>query len=532
MKGKSGIILLVVAALIVVGMYFVGNNFDLFAIQQDSCEPIYAYYKSYRCCDEEKVQVNNNFAVTPSGFFQCPSWSRYCNAYTPIGQGGILPILWRWYAGTGNCGSNFFGQFSCSEGYELTSNQWNFMEPGAYCYQNSGSTQTMKYEIWDYKLCDCQLGPCGVPCPAVPGSTNCGFVTGDDIFLENGLVEANGVNIGFGQFSYTVPFNDCYSYYPETNRHDIGNTCEACDNTNDCASKYPDRYTYNGKEFGAVCSGNSVQLYDCLATGASVCTQWNDANENNQHDPGETCEKYGKKTRCDLYLDIPVQCCPGTSSCGPNAFCDSDYVCKQTADCPGGQDFECGQNVQCDFVSTTLKTPWCRPDKSCDFKEQDVECCSDVNCPSGYYCDFPDYTCKVKPTTKQPCPYDCCQGEVAYFDKVCANNGVCCGNNECANAVEECDIQPVETPIQIPEWIWIILAIAFLAVAGYSRSGAIGAALGGVVGAIVGIIIYIILTTWWIQLTLLVAGIAGGIILIYLIMLAIPLIAAVIIAKL
>lgn len=117
-------------------------------------------------------------------------------------------------------------------------------------------------------------------------------------------------------------------------------------------------------------------------------------------------------------------------------------------------------------------------------------------------------------------------------DEICSiafvPTGTCCDDLVCGNPIYgTCG----QEPFKIPNIVWVILATALLAIAGYTRSGGKGAILGGIIGLIVGLIIYIILETWWLQLIGLVAGIAGGIIIIYLLILSLPLIAAILISK-
>jgi hypothetical protein len=95
--------------------------------------------------------------------------------------------------------------------------------------------------------------------------------------------------------------------------------------------------------------------------------------------------------------------------------------------------------VVCDFASKTLKTPYCSLGQ-CDFKEQVVDCCSDVNCADGYFCAA-DYMCYEKPPVKTECPFGCCTNERYYFDKACPSGEICCADHTCR---VDCDDVPIK----------------------------------------------------------------------------------------
>lgn len=389
------------------------------------CQNIYARFPSYRCCGEATTETNDNKNLPAGSYWQCPTTASRCEVKVPqIPYGSSLT---GWYKGSKNCQPDWLGTFWCSDASRMTDNTWLQLAPGDYVLQNSGQPQTFQEKVYGLKLCE---GSFTSACPRVPGSTQCGFTTSDPVFLADGLTDAPG------SFSYTVPQGECYSYFPVINRRVIGDTCETCSSTADCATLYGSTYTYQGVQYGSVCTGNSVQLYDCLSTGSTTCTEWYDSNDNGVQDSGEQCINSVQAPRCDLYLSLPVECCPGTSSCGSQAFCDpSTYKCVSTAQCTKPTD--CGHTVSCDWTTQLLKTPDCVSGQ-CDWDEQAVECCNDYNCPSGEYCDS-DWTCKTKPTVKQPCPYQCCSNEQAYFDKTCqASSPVCCPDHSCATTAQAC----------------------------------------------------------------------------------------------
>jgi len=388
------------------------------------CKNIYGYFPSFRCCDETLL-VDETIHTLYGGlwpfgepaYWHCPDTATYCKVYIDNEFCGTPYNKWDILRANGN-------------------SEWGNCNTWFNLYPNDAirttSTVTIKYKYWGLKLCECSLSPCGEPCPKVFGSTQCGFVTNDDIYDENGLIKIDGIFLPGQGFSYTVPKGGCYTYYPDVNRHIIGDTCEECESTQECLSRYPNYYNYLGKAYGAVCDGSNAQLYDCIANGPDICVDWReDANGNNVE-----CREYTASSRCDKFLAVPIECCPGTSSCGPQGFCNPDtWRCETTAEC--NYDWECGSVVQCDYTTKMLKTPKCQSGQ-CTFLEEPVDCCIDINCPTEWFCDS-DYKCKEKPTVKQPCPFECCENEPYYFDRECPlSEPICCGNNVCAETLEAC----------------------------------------------------------------------------------------------
>jgi len=482
---------------------------------QATCQDIWAYYPAWRCCDYIQSYTGSKILTsTPNDYnrmvWQCPPTAYKCE-YTIV----MSTNLGAFKIGSGNCYFDYYGQWTCPN--ERYGNPGSDIEihPGDYIYTSYHSVYTwlsvpIDYKVFDYKLCDCPLNPCGVPCPEVLGSTKCGFVTTDDVYDENGRIKINGVMQPGGAFAYTVPYGECYSYYPEVNRHPIGNTCEECATTADCITKYPDTYNYLGKTYGAVCIASQLQLYDCLDSGTRVCTKERYDKAGHKVE----CLEYGTKSKCDLYLTIPVECCPGTGTCGPQAFCDPEtYRCVTTAECT--YDYDCGRTVTCDYTTKQLKTPRC-VGGMCTFSVEDVDCCYDVNCPSGWFCDS-DYRCKEKPIVKKTCPFECCENEPYYFDKKCSvSEPVCCPDNTCAKTVEECTSIPKPKEMDWL-WLWIPLLTIFGGLLGLGRNrDPVLAGVGAIIGGIVGYIIYMILSNWFIILILGIIGVAGMGILIYL----------------
>lgn len=515
-KGVAAIlavILIAIAALSVSGFDFG----QFLSVSNAQCQDIYAYYAAFRCCDEEMTSSGVK-EMSMNEVWQCPTYAERCEVSISPGSS----VVWR---GTENCKIQLLGDFQCDDRRRVSSA--DDIAPGEYVYSQNWALVYLTYKIFDGKLCDCPLNPCGLPCPRVPGSAGCGFDSTDDIFLSNGLTDAFGGYIWGDLYHYTVPEGECYTYYPETNRHPVGNTCETCDDANDCASQYPLRYNYGGTSYGAICQGNSVQLYDCMPTGGSICIRFRDANENNVQDSNEECLETGSKSRCDLFKSIPIQCCPGTSSCGPQAFCGDDYVCHQTAECDN--DYDCGSTIVCDRATLTLKDPICQSG-SCTFDERPVECCYDSDCSEGYYCDYPDYTCKEKPDDKTDCPHECCDGEEEYFDRRCPGTDVCCGDNTCAASTEACDIPPPPPDDALILVVLILTFAALVGLIGYKIGDKVVAVIGAIIGGLIGYLIHWLFfdLAWWQQLLLLL-GLGGlGAIGVYVIIAIIAIVAPII----
>lgn len=390
-----------------------------------ACQFVYAYYPSFLCCGETKAPTEVPMTLQ-SGFLQpaakwpCPSSSKYCMVKVlSINQWGTCTGLnWDVVSTTGQMSTP-----PC--------NTWTRMGPGDYIESYS---LNIKYKVYNDELYSCGLSPCQTNVR----SQKCGFIdTSTTYYNQDGSLKVNGIQAPMLGLFYIVPYDQCLSYYPESNRHNIGDTCEQCTNTNDCASKYGMKYTYQGKQYGAVCDGQSIQLFDCLPRGGDVCVEYRVSQQGQQ--TGE-CLKWSKQSRCDLSLTVPLaagMCCPGTSYCGPQAFCDPvTLTCKATAACTstGG---ECGTNIMCDFTSKKLKTPTCVAG-SCTFTEQTVDCCYDTNCNVGSTCQ--NYKCYEIPASKNECPAGlCCQGDPRYFDRGCPTaNPVCCKSGACAKDAAGC----------------------------------------------------------------------------------------------
>ncbi|KXB07843.1 hypothetical protein AKJ58_01655 [candidate division MSBL1 archaeon SCGC-AAA385D11] len=411
---------------------------------QERCRDIYAYFPAWRCCDKHQPETGDITVagtIPPNDYWKCPENAVECEVSITSLSGGIF-----YSAYDQNCWREdpCTLPFSCPkwkcdgetrhdrEGTRVTLNGGQVFYGWHPAWGGSGQAQ---YKVYKKKLCDCPLNPCGLPCPKVKGSTQCTFVTNKDVYDESRQIKKEGEEVEEG-ISYTVPQGSCYSYYPEANRHKIGDTCEKCSDNSDCIQLYRNSYEYNGKTYGAVCSGSDLQLYGCVPSGEKTCIKWKDADMDEVKDFNEECKEYGRKKRCDLYKALDVQCCPGTSACGPQSFCDPEtYTCKRETECQF--DTDCGRKVQCDYTTKVLKTPVCK-EGTCDWKTEEVECCNDDNCPSGWYCSA-NHKCFEEPDVKETCPFMCCENSTRYFDKPCPSGQTCCADNFCR---DQCNPNP------------------------------------------------------------------------------------------
>lgn len=488
---KTAIIVILAVALAGGFLYFSGGWSELGLITGSACQNIYGYYPSFRCCDEildwsgSKTLSYTLFTFDNSQTFQCERTMSHCEVL--LSDANLLSGS-KVYVGSADCSQEglFSETFSCTNDKEIPIGSWVDVPGGSWVHLVGQNNVKIDFKKYRNKLCECSLSPCGTPCPGVLGSDGCGFNTNDDVYDENGKIKVNAD--AQSQYAYTVPMGDCYAYYPDINRHIIGDTCEECEDNSDCKNRYPITYNYLGTEYGATCGGGYVQLYSCQATGSEVCTAYREDTSGNTQD----CMEYGKSTRCDIYRAIEVQCCPGDSSCGVNSFCNPDtYTCKVTAQCTYDQD--CGVTVMCDFTTNTLKTPVCSSG-TCGFDTQNVGCCDDSNCASGYYCSA-DYTCREKTDVKQVCPYQCCEDIDQYFDRSCAIGNICCDDNTCKVSCE--GVTPPPTDALSYWWLMPLFALIGGLIGFFWRGTA-----GGVILAIIGLMIAVLIVFYLIPFIL------------------------------
>ncbi len=482
MKGQmeAGAIIVVIAVAILLVLVFFPDIFSgpLAIGDQAMCQDRFSIFASYKCCDDVKTESGSqtlSFTLIfrdPNQLWLCPTDAFECDVTPVRGITQESPAMLR---GSTNCGyEGLFGEFwICSNDQPISYNVVTTVPGGTYIHLAEAGNARIDYEIRSPRLCECGPSPCGEPCPKVLGSDGCGFTTTDTVYDENG---ARIIDSDFG-FAYTVPNGDCYTSFPDTNRRVIGNTCEDCENTDDCKSRFSLSFNYLGTEYGATCGSGFVNLHDCLDTGPETCIEERFDKDNIK----VGCNEFAATSRCDQFLNIPVQCCPGTNDCGANAFCDaSTFTCKDDTQCVGNTD--CGTTVQCDFADKTINTPVCISG-ICEFDERDVDCCIDGHCPSGFFCSA-DFTCKERTGADKVCPFACCEDEQGFIDRPCAGSQVCCATGEGNQCLDSCDEPPVDVGFNFIIFAILIIIISTVIIGVITESE-----LGLIAGFILGLII-------------------------------------------
>jgi len=419
LKNQKFLIPMIIFVLIilVVGVGFYYGKIP-FAVFGEMCQNIYSYDSRFLCCVEKQGNTLATNLYSGSTWdnpiiWQCPSTASKCSIH----------ISEKVLTGKVGCSQQFsllIGKFfKCNDEKLISSSQ--DIEPSTYVYAGGGyipsKTNTnvqFTYEVFDLKLYECGYAGCTVG--AEVGASGCSFVADKTIYDTNGNLIANvGSKID-------VPKDTCYTYVDSSSRRLIGDTCEICSGTSDCKNRYPLRYSWGGVEYGAVCSGRNLQLYDCVQDLYSqVCV--NEVYIGNE----KRCEEYAYKTKCDIFKSISVECC-SPDSCGTGATCNMNtFTCEIAPQC--SKDSDCGVNIVCDYNNLELKEKKCVNSK-CEFvKIRSVGCCGDANCPNQYYCS--GYQCYEKIPEKQTCPYECCISETNYIDRYCTSGNVCCADHTC-----------------------------------------------------------------------------------------------------
>jgi hypothetical protein len=319
-----------------------------------------------------------------------------------------------------------------------------------------------------------------------------------------------------------VPYGECYYYTTDSMRQIIGDTCEQCSSDDDCVAGHTYKYYYNGKYYGAeATTATQISLYGCKNYGQRC------VNKDVLPSIGEKCFAYAIDSRCEVIATVPVQCIPGSSTCGTNAFCDPNtFTCKSTAECV--YDWECGTGTTCDYTTKTLKTPKCSSGK-CTWVTQSVECCYDVNCPDGYMCSQ-EHKCVKIINPKTNCPYECCVNDPDYFDKKCPNDIPCidhkCTEYQKCNNNGICEPEKGENSNNCPsdckefkfDWsyVWAGLAglLAFLIIGrkDIEEKKWVGITIAGIIAFIIAIIVWWIAENWvMIAISLGLLAILGGV---------------------
>ncbi|GAG16766.1 unnamed protein product, partial [marine sediment metagenome] len=239
--------------------------------------------------------------------------------------------------------------------------------------------------VYKERLDFCGRSGCVVGVP-VSGADQCKFNP------QNGKIYTT-IGQMINAFSWTVPKGQCVLAFQSGDRHICGYKEETCESDNDCGG-----HTYGKFE----CSGRTLQEYGCKSFGQIQPLQKDRLPVDSNWGKDSSESLFGK--RCEVKSTRQVSCC-GDTDCGTNFFCDREtWACKKEVECNVNTD--CGVSIQCDWASKTLKKPVCTFG-TCDFEETPVDCCSDVNCPSEFFCNA-ERKCEERVATCTTCPYECC----------------------------------------------------------------------------------------------------------------------------
>jgi hypothetical protein len=259
---------------------------------------------------------------------------------------------------------------------------------------------------------------------------------------EKITTKANG-DLGI---SYVVPvgtapgsLDSCIYSWTAGDRHICGNLEEQCGTDADCGG-----HTYGNKE----CTNHVLQTYGCneIAMPSKLTQGFLGQATDAIYEPigtnPTTLTKY-VTARCEIKSAVQVQCC-GDADCGSNAVCDTTtFTCKAPTEVPCTRNSQCGVSTQCDFSTLKLKTPICSAGK-CGYSAETVECCNDAGCAREEFCNN-DYECQLSdPNVKKQCPFECCVGIEAYFDRACLAGSYCdgdaCVSEPLCKTDTDCDI--------------------------------------------------------------------------------------------
>lgn len=425
-----GLGIIIFAGYELIGQAFIAN---LIGSVTGQCRNIYCADYEFICCGE-KVSYSGTWTLdSHDDYWQCSLSATKCIAYKSSTQ--TPPSNCK--KGKVNCKSDWLGDWQCEDRQDINNLLTVTLEPGEYIYGSCGGS--VRYEGYDLRLCRCgdSACDCGVTGIPVLGASGCSFVTNWDVYDPSGRLTQS---VQEGQdFQVTVPKGNCYLSHTPSDRYVCGDTCEYCQNDDEC--KTGRNYIYNNK--GAECKYGQLELYGCRQYGTSP------TEDQRQVMPWESGLSFNYGTKCDIIQTIPIQCCPHSDDCGLNAVCDPDtFTCKSTD--PGTPDpvectadWECGTATGCtyDDGQPVIKGKACKNNKCVDVIEKTVNCCYDTDCPSGWFCD-PSYTCKQQVQEDLPCPYDCCVNYPGYRDRPCPEGQLCCPDHTCK--VDCTDLPPTE----------------------------------------------------------------------------------------
>ena len=407
------VILFLIIGIFSIYAYQNGLMFKQLAITDSKTfTPIFCNDYEFTCCNEQVDSVST-YTITDESAWKCPSWASKCEILS-VSVNNVAVGYEKWAVGSKDCE---VAGFPC-KGFRCSDERFQEkqMQPNEFVWLDHpclNSQGKIEVKVYKKRLDFCGKAGCksGVP---VLGADQCTFTP------ENAKIYTT-TNQLINAISYTVPLGECVLAFQSGNRHICGYIEESCQDDSDCGG-----HTYGRFE----CYGRTLQEYGCRSFGIQNPELEKDRLPSDAGFGTDDNSVVSGK-RCEVIRTKQVQCC-GDNDCGTNYFCDRNtWTCKRKVECR--EDADCGVSVQCDWATKTLKTPVCR-NGICEFSEIPVECCSDVNCPSGYYCTE-DRKCKERVATCTECPYECCVGECTiqggFFDRLCPPEKPYCVDNVC-----------------------------------------------------------------------------------------------------
>lgn len=407
------------------------GNEDEVAVGIEFKTPIFCNDYEFTCCNEH-VDSTTSYTVTDEKPWQCPPWASKCEILS-VSADNVASGFEEWGVGSLNCAVQ---GFVCS-GFECVSErlQATEMKPNDYvwfdhpCLNTKG---TMQIKVYKRRL-DFTGGAASTTGIPVLGADQCHFNP------EFGTVYDPNSGQKIQQTSQTVPLFECMLSYQAGNRHICGYAEETCQMDSDCGG-----HTYGNFE----CIGRTLQEYGCREFGTPEPFEQDRLPSDSNWGRDSSQVLFG--SRCEIKSAKQVQCC-GDNDCGNNFFCDRDtWTCKEEVECI--RDTDCGVSEQCDFTIPALKKPTCNSG-ICGFDETQVDCCSDVNCPSGQFCDA-NKECKVRQAACTECPYECCIDSCGanggFLDRACGEDKPFCIDNACQ--AEEDDGEECGAWLSFPEF--------------------------------------------------------------------------------
>ena len=391
-----------------------------------TCKNIFSNVYHFLGCSENPGQTqafsssveSDVLGIKEYGAIQCPSTAGRCTISSSVKMAVYNSCNRQsyWYGG------NFW---SCSgmigTGIDAKVSQWVFT------FDNKPPTSLFTINAYQMHLYDCGSSQCASSTSGTPllNTLGCKIVTDKSIYDANGnLIKAGQAGVNF---EYVVPFYGNILYTTDALRQVTGQACNECTTDADCAIGRQFQYKYlDGKTYGAdATTASQLNLYACKPS-TQTCVD----GTNFPGAVSDTCQTSTNLNKCIAFATVPVQCIPGSATCGSNAVCDpATFTCKQSQQVECSSDFDCGNaGIVCDFSTKTLKRNGCFSNKCGSQVIQSVEACTASQCPSGYFLDT-DYKCKQGVPQQTICPYECCQGDSRYFDKACAIGS--CVNNIC-----------------------------------------------------------------------------------------------------